>query len=267
MNRKLLLCALLGIACLYTYRLERIEERTWPAAGIATLSAGSRNGAITVTAVDDSLVRGLITRYCYGRDSADAERVLANVTVTDTIVGSVLKVVAQMPAGSRPYGAKFEFTAPDSVLPTLSTTNGSVTVTNMSAGANVTTSNGAVNLTGTAGAADVSTTNGAVTVTVHRGAVVAATTNGKVECDLAELGPTESCLLSTTNGAVTLWLPSDVSASFDLKTTNGDVTVTGFGAVTYDVSERAHKQGRIGSGASTVTVETSNAGITVRSRQ
>jgi len=266
MRKLVSLVILLGIACLYTYRLEREESRTWPAAGIAELSAGSRNGSITVTAAADSLVSAHITRYCYGRDSADAEKVLGNVTVEDTIVGSVLKVVSQMPSGSRPYGCKFEFTAPDTVALSLSTTNGDVTVNNIAAGVNVVSTNGDVALTGTAVSADLSTTNGKLIIQGHSGTVLAATTNGKIECDLAALGPTEGCLLSTTNGAVTVWLPADVSATFDLLTTNSDVTVTGFGNVSYDVSERSHKKGRIGSGASTVNVETSNAAILVRSR-
>jgi len=266
MRKLVSLALLLGIACLYTYRLERAENRTWPADEIAELSAGSRNGSITVAAAADSLVRAHITRYCYGRDSADAEKTLANVTVEDTIIGDVLKVTSQMPSGSRPYGAKFEFTAPDTVALALSTTNGAVTVTNMTRGVNATTSNGAMTLTGTDGSLDLSTTNGKVTIQVHRGAVIASTTNGVVECDLAALGPTESCRLTTTNGAVTVWLPEDISANFDLLTTNSDVTVTGFANISYDVSERSHKKGRIGSGASTVNVQTSNSAILVRSR-
>jgi len=67
---------------------------------------------------------------------------------------------------------------------------------------------------------------------------------------------------------VTLLLPADVSCTFDASTSNGEVTVvaSGFGSVNYTLSERTHKAGTIGSGASTVNIETSNASVTIRAR-
>lgn len=261
-----LLALLLALACVYTYKLEVPETRTWPAAGVAFLSARAGNGHISVTAAPDTLITALITRRCYGRNKADAESAIRNVAVTDTVAGGELALTAEMPGGNRNYGAYYDITAPAATRLALQTTNGAISATGLVSGIAAWTSNSGIELTGTAGTASLATTNGKVIVRVHSGAASITTSNGKVECDLAGLGPTEDAAISTTNGKVTLFLPADVSAGFDAATTNGEVTVSGFGTVTYDVSERTHKRGRIGSGASSVNIKTSNADILIRAR-
>jgi len=264
--RPAILLALLGLACLYTYKLEIPENRSWPASGITAISIATGNGRIAVSAAAETTISARITRHCYGRDKADAEQAIRNVTIFDTIVGTELMLEAEMPSGNRSYGAHFEVTCPESLRLSLTTSNGGVSLTGMRAGADATTSNGSIALLNTAGAMNLATSNGTVTVQVHRGPINVSTSNGAVECDLAQLGPTESATLKTSNAKVTLLLPADVSATFDAKTSSSDVTITGFGVVEYEISERAHKKGRIGSGASTLQVETSNADILIRSR-
>lgn len=264
--RLLVLLTCLAAACLYVYRLEVPETRTWPAAPVGNLLVSTGNGAVVVAASTDTLISADIVRRCYGRNKADAESAIDNVVVSDTIIGSELRLSAATPAGSRNYGADFDVAAPDTVAVDVATSNGAVSVSGMKRGARVSTSNGKVTALGTGGSLELETSNGAVTVTVHRGNVAAVTSNGAVECDVAELGATESALLETSNGDVTLWLPEDVSATFDATTSNGEVTVSGFTTVTWDVSERTHKSGRIGSGASAVTVTTTNGSILIRAR-
>ena len=247
---------LLAAACLYTYRLELPETYTYATAGITTLSAETQSGAISVTASTDTAITVGVVKYAYGRDTADARKAIANVVYSGTIVGDELSVKAEMPSGSRPYGASFTITIPESTSLSLSTTNGDI---------NASTTNGNVELSGTTGAADISTTNGKLNVQVHSGAVEGTTTNGTVDCDLAALGPTETVGLATTNGDVTLLLPADVSATIDATNTNGVITFNDF-TVIYEVQTATHVRGRIGSGASTITITTTNGDITVRRR-
>jgi len=264
--RWLLPAVLLAAACLYTYRLEVPETHTYPATGITALSAATQNGAITVTATTDTLVTVDVLKHAYGRDSADAERALASVVFSGTIVGEELRVKAEMPSGPRPYGCEFTISVRETTALSINTTNGDVAVSNTSGAIAATTTNGDVELTGTAGAAELSTTNGKLTVKVHRGAVAGTTTNGAVDCDIAALGASEDAALETTNGAVTLLLPADVSALVDATNTNASIAILDFTNVTYEVQEEHHIRARIGSGASSVTISTTNAGITVRRR-
>jgi len=256
---------LLAVACLYTYKLEVPETHTYAAAGITHLNAKIQNGAISVTASPDTFITVDVVKHAYGRDKADAEEAIENVAYSDTVVGDELRVKAEMPSGGRPYGASFTITAPDSTDLSLATTNGDVGVTNTVGDINAGTTNGNVELTGTTGTASVSTTNGRLNVIVHSGAFYGATTNGAIDCDIAALRPTEAVEVSTTNGKVTLLLPDDVSASIEATNTSGFITIYDF-TVTYEVQEEHHLRARIGSGASEITIVTTNGDVVIRSR-
>jgi DUF4097 and DUF4098 domain-containing protein YvlB len=263
--RRFLPAVLLVAACLYTYKFELPEPYTFPATGISALSAETKNGAITVTAAGDTTIAVDVLKYAYGRNKADAEKAIANVVFSDVIVGGELRLRADMPSGPRPYGASLTIAARESTDLALSTTNGDISVSSTRGSIAASTTNGDVELTGTAGTATVSTTNGKLNVQVHSGAVEGTTTNGRVDCDLAALAPTESVGLATTNGGVTLLLPADVSAVIDATNTNGTITIYDF-TVIYEQQTTTHIRGRIGSGASTITITTTNGDITVRRR-
>jgi hypothetical protein len=262
---RLLPLLLLAIACLYTYRLDVAQSHTYAAAGIGSLKATTKNGFIHVAASADTVVTVVESTYAYGKDRADAEKAIPSIVYSDTLVGTALMIAESIPGGSRPYGASFTITAPEGISLSLATTNGDVTVQTMVGGVNVTTTNGAIVLIGTAGTASVSTTNGRLDAKVHRGAFYGATTNGAIECDLAELGPTEDVVLATTNGEVKVWLPADVSAVIDATNTNGNIAVYDFTA-TYDTQTQNHISARIGSGASRITINTTNADVVIRRR-
>lgn len=258
--------ALLAVGCLYTYRLEKPETRTYPATDVRQLSVSTKNGKIEVGTTSDTAITAHITRVCYGRDEADAERYLRDVTIEDTISDGALVITARMPAGNRTYGANFEVSVRESTACNVTTSNGSVSVAGLVADIAASTSNGEVKLLDTRGRADLSTSSGKVTVTVHRGAVQARTSNGAINCDLAELGPSDQAMLRTSNGPITLLLPADVSATFDARTSNGAITFEGFSNIRFDTNENTHKTGQIGSGAAAVSIETSNGEVVVRSR-
>ena len=224
---------MLAVACLYTYKLEVPETHTYATVGITRLDAKTQNGAISVTASQDTVITINVVKHAYGRDKADAEEAVENVVYSDTVVGDELRAKAEMPGGGRPYGASFTITAPDSTDLSLATTNGDVSVTNTIGDINVGTTNGKVEFTGTTGTASVSTTNGRLNAIVHSGAFYGATTNGAIDCDLAALGATDSVGLATTNGKVTLL---------------------------------HHIRARIGSGASGITIVTTNGDVVVRRR-
>jgi hypothetical protein len=262
---KLALAVLLGAACLYTYRLDSTADYSYPAGGITAVDIATRNGEITVSPSSDTVITAKVTRVAWGRDKADAEKALESVVFTDTVDGTRLRMKVEMPTGQRPCGANVDAAVPDSVELNVQTTNGAVSIEDVTGDIAASTTNGAVSLTGTTGTASVSTSNGAVTVKVHSGSLACHTSNGAVDCDLAALGATDDAVLSTTNGAVTLLLPADVSCVIDATTSNGLITINDF-TVTYDEQTTGHVRGRIGSGASHVTITTTNGEVTIRRR-
>jgi hypothetical protein len=262
---RLALAVLLAAACLYTYRSESVADHSWPAAGITAVDIATGNGAVTVAPATDTFITAKVTRVAWGKDKAEADKALENVVFTDTVDGTRLRMKVEMPSGQRPYGANIDARVPSAVELNVQSTNGEISVAGITGAIAASTSNGAVNLTGTTGTASLSTTNGAVTVEVHSGPLYAGTTNGAVGCDIAALRATEDVGLATTNGRVTLLLPDDVSAIIDATTTNGLITIHDF-TVVYQVQTRDHVRGQIGSGASTVTITTTNGEVTIRRR-
>jgi DUF4097 and DUF4098 domain-containing protein YvlB len=236
----------------YDYELERTETRIWPAAGINQINAATVNGEISVAATLDTLITAEITRSCRGEDSLDAEDHIDSIVVTDNIAAGQLNLAADMPDDDpdRNYRADFDMTAPAAIFVDLATVNGEVLIQNMTAGARV------------------RITNGTVTTENLRGGIDAAVANGTMDCDMEELAANQSALLATTNGDVTLLLPSDVIADFDAITTNGEVTVTGFGSVTYTINEMSHKAGTIGGGGGSATIDITvvNGNIAIQAR-
>lgn len=265
--RSILLLALLLAACVYTFRLESPETRSWPATAVARINAQTANGGIDVTSVIDTLVTASIVRYAYGRNHDDAEKALVNVTVTDTIIGSELSLIASMPsAGTRPYGASFDISAPESTSLSLTATNGGISVNGIVGSINAGTTNGKIGLTDTRGAAVLGTTNGEITTSGHSGAIDAQTTNGAVRLDIAALAPSEGASVGTTNAAVELFLPPDVSATLDLTNTSGSISLYDFSYVLDGTQNDHHARVLIGTGTSVVTVTTTNGDITIRRR-
>jgi hypothetical protein len=264
--RRAAFVALTALACLYTHRYEATETFSQPATGIASLCITTNNGRIACAADSDSAFALQVTKVAYGRNDEDAQQALENVIVTDTVIGTLYDVRASVPNSRRAYGASFVASIPHLVDLTLSTTNGEIAITGMEGDIVARTSNGAVTTTDTRGALDLNTSNGAVNVNVHHGTVDAATSNGAIDCDVAELSAAEHIGIETSNGAVALWLPADISATVDATTSNSSISFAGFGTISFPVNEEHHKQAVIGSGASTVTITTSNGSVTAQAR-
>ncbi|UCG42685.1 MAG: DUF4097 family beta strand repeat protein [candidate division WOR-3 bacterium] len=263
----LALVALLG-SCVYTYRLE-VEDptRTWDATGLSALEVVTANGSIGLEADFGAAVRLDVTRVCYGRSRADAEKYIDRVKIIDTVESGRLRVEAEMPAsGGRNYGASFTGLVPADLDLDLHGSNGRVEVVDLKANVRVRTSNGLIELTNTEGRAELHTSNGAVKLKVHHGPVQAENSNGAISADVAELPPGEDVELKTSNGAIDLLVPSGVSARFDASTSNGRVTVSGFSNAQYEVNEPTHKKGTLGSGASEIELKTSNGNIELKAR-
>jgi DUF4097 and DUF4098 domain-containing protein YvlB len=262
----ILLTGILAVlACLYTYKAEDTRTCTRLTSLFARVDFQTRNGAVTVSAQSDTLARVQINRYAYGRNKEDAQQRLARITIEDTVYGNVWSLKVNFPISSVPQGAILNASLPAATALNLTTANGKVTVSGMTGGISVTTSNGDVILTGTAGDAELNTSNGKALIQVHAGGISIQTSNGEIDCDLSLLPATRGATLTTSNGRVILRLPPDVSATINATTTNGTVVITGY-QVQYEENTQHRIRAKIGSGASPVTITTSNADITIQNR-
>lgn len=249
------LALLLVIACgdetTEDYRLEDTETYTWSAAGVNQINGITVNGDITVIAVQETTITAVVTRICIAEDSTIAALHIDDIVITDDISSNVLILEADFPDTTLEdidFSANFDFSCPEQFFLDLAVVNGSISITDMIAGA------------------DIGLVNGNLTTDNCQGSIVGALVNGSIDCDLSVLAAVDSAILTVTNGDVTLSLPSDVSATFDAFTGNGTVTVTGFASVSYTTDESNHKAGTIGGGASVITLQATNGDIILQAR-
>ncbi len=258
MKKALSLCAialLLIIACgdetAEDYQLEDTDTYTWSAAGINQINGITVNGDITVIAVQETTITAVVTRICIAEDSATAAEHLDDIVVTDDISSNILTLQADFPDTALEnitLTANFDVSCPEHLFLDLAIVNGSASISDMIAGA------------------DIGLVNGNLTMDNCQGGIVGTLVNGTIDCDLSALAAADSAILTVTNGDITLSLPSDVSATFDAFTGNGTVTVTGFASVSYTTDESNHKAGTIGGGGAVIDLQVTNGDITLQAR-
>ena len=142
------------------------------------------------------------------------------------------------------------------------TSNGSIQVNDIDAGANLRTSNGPVRVFASKGAIEVSTSNGPVRVTDASGPATLRTHNGPIELTLDSV---HEVLASTSNGPITLRIPSDAGATLHARTTIGPIH-SDFDLSAEDRISRNHLDGTIGPGGPLLDLSTSNGPIRVLQR-
>ena len=125
------------------------------------------------------------------------------------------------------------------------------------------TTNGGLDVRGAGGEVVGRTTNGGISIEGGAGPVTAHTTNGGIAVRLTDLAPTGDFDLSTTNGGVSLSVPSSLNAEVDMATTNGGVS-TDFPVTVQGRINPRRLQVTLGSGGRRVRMHTTNGGVSLR---
>jgi DUF4097 and DUF4098 domain-containing protein YvlB len=125
---------------------------------------------------------------------------------------------------------------------------------------NLITTNGEINIQGISGRVRMQSTNGEITAEDIKGFVRCKTTNGSIRVGFIQIPGDDEISFKTTNGSVTLYLPSDYAGSVDLETTNGDIE-TDFPLKIKKKWSRKHIKGLISSGGGEIQCSTTNGDI------
>ena len=230
----------------YTYELIREETHSWSSVGITSVEATTVNGDIEVSSRQDTTITLDVRKRCFGEDSLDAEEHIALIEIATQINSGVLEVDADMPSDEdRSYQASFDFRMPDDIYVDLVTLNGDVAVKDMIGGAKIQSTNGSLRFQNFAGNAD------------------ADTENGSIDCEMNVVVATDIITLSSENGNAIVNMPSDAAVTFDLRTTNGSITISDFTNVVYTINEAHHKTGTINGGGATLDVTLTNGDVLV----
>ena len=124
----------------------------------------------------------------------------------------------------------------------------------------VKTVNGSVEVDGLTGPVRASTVNGAVRITETSGEVDASTVNGSIRAEYPKLKGEGRHSFSTTNGSVTVYLPSDAGGEVEASTVNGSIHTDFPPAISGEFGNR-RMQGRLGNGGASFRIRTVNGSV------
>lgn len=248
------LVAVTGCEDLISDEPVEINEASFTVSGAVTIDVNSVNGNVTVNGSGTDTVHATATLKRADQISYDVQQFGNSIQVTASQNGSSF--------GNSP-SADIEISAPSNAHVVLRTSNGSLTVRNLEAGAVLRTSNGRITVDGLSGDLEADTSNGTIEVSGHAGSVELETSNGGIRYS-GELAAGSDNGIRTSNGSVTVTLKSNTGVRVDASTSNSGVTTSLPIQVTSSGSN--HLEGLIGSegnGVAELQIRSSNGSIQI----
>jgi hypothetical protein len=222
------------------------------------LEVENQNGPIDISGWDQETVDISGTKY------ANSTGGLQDLRVDTSAAGNVVTVRT---VRANPHwgsgGVRYSIRVPRRTeLGRIVTSNGPIHIDAVEGMARVRTSNGPVRVNGAKGDLDVETSNGPVEATDVAGAATVRTSNGRIELSFDQLRDVRA---STSNGAITLRLPSGAGAAIRAHTSNGAIQ-SDFDVTAHGTISRHSLEGTLGSGGPLLDLATSNGAIRVLRR-
>jgi DUF4097 and DUF4098 domain-containing protein YvlB len=217
-----------------------IREVTAPASGHLDVDGGV-NGGISIKGGNrsDILVRSKV--QAYEDDQNDSRRMVAEVRVE--AAGG--RVSATGPTSHKHgWSVSYEIFVPANTDLLLRTHNGGIAISGVQAHTQFDAVNGGVSLVNLAGSVEGHTTNGGLHVELA-----------------SDHWDGDRCDVSTTNGGVTIRVPSNYSAHLETGTVNGGIHIDFPVTVHGEISR--HLAVDLGSGGNLVRATTTNGGVRV----
>lgn len=254
----------------------QVTDRVFPFDAGGELRVESQNGRVTVEAWDRSEVRVQITREVRAGDEKQASELMKKLSADVEVGSRRISIKSVYPKREESVGIwdvlgqrvgslniHYYIQVPRETRLTLKTSNGELRVRGTRGDLTGVTGNGSVDVTDVKGSVEVRTTNGEVSLAGLEGSAEAGTTNGAITAEIRRLDPGGAVKLWTTNGDVTVGLPSDLKAVLEAVTTNGRVVV-GFPVASEGVASSKQIRGTIGGGGNLVSLRTTNGNVEVR---
>jgi len=151
------------------------------------------------------------------------------------------------------------------------TSGGSIRIEDSGGSVTAKTSGGSIEVAGSDGPVTVNTSGGSIGISDAHGFVEARTSGGSIEAEMiASRGADTHCLLKSSGGDLTLWIPEDLDATFDV-----ELKLTGWSDRDYDIEadfplkikrsdERITCEGDINGGGSSIRMYTVNGDIKIK---
>jgi hypothetical protein len=247
------------------FRAEETESRIFSSSEIHAVKMETKNGGIRSSVRESDSIHVRFEKWATGDDREEARDNMRDIRIHTSKgnTSGVLSIDVDFPnrIGTN-YGCNVYLDVPQSLFLDLESSNGAITVSESRNGLECSTSNGAIAIQDTEGKVELKTSNGAITVKDHYGELNGRTSNGAIDADVI-LPRRAECILKTSNGSITLSIPSTTSAMIEASTSSGKVEVQNLD-VTIVKTGKTEIKGKIGNGEGDIDLGTSNGAILIR---
>ena len=208
---------------------------------------GRENGGIAIRGWDRAEIKVIALVQSQAEDESDASAIAKSVQIS-TANGGISASGPTRNSRRESWSVSYEIYAPRQIDLALSANNGGISVANVEGRMELETSNGGLSLNDVAG--DV------------RGRTV----NGGINAELTgDRWRGTGLDLKTSNGGVTIYLPSNYSAQLETGTVNGGMNIG------FPISLQGNLEGRristqLGGGGPRISATTTNGGVNIRRR-
>lgn len=245
-------------------------QKTYEVQPGTPLEVSNKNGSVAIRGWDKSYVEVVAEKRTTW--TGDLKDVTIEVTTGDTLIIKTV-YLTKHPRVS----VKYDISVPEHVVvKQISTSNGAIKLEGTQGDVLAETSNGEIEIESVVGDVEAKTSNGkievkhidgyvttktsngAIEIEEVAGIVSAQTSNGKIRAEIPEVQ--ENIRIETSNGAIELYIPSNLHANIEMKTSNGKIAVKDIEIITSEISKTALK-GRIGNGGKRIDIKTSNGSI------
>jgi hypothetical protein len=224
-------------------------SKTYPLAANGTLEIVNANGSIQVESADAPRVEVHVERIAHAVTQESAKEMLRRNEIREDVSSD--RVHLEMSRSSRGgfFGhgnieARYTVRVPANTTVDLRETNGRVE---------------AIGLTHNT---RLSTTNGQITGRKLNGVVRVSTTNGRVDLQMVSIS--EDLEAETTNGTISLRIPTSANADISARVVNGHIGIEGLPSMKADdENSRRRFSGRLNNGGHQVHLQTTNGSITI----
>ena len=231
-------------------------ERTIPLPRGRAIVIQNLNGGVAVAGWEQDQVRLVAVKTARAATEGRALAYLREVQVRVEDKGGKLVITTRTPGedgGLRGWLActgvdghvEYELTVPREALVAATTVNGNVEVAGLRAPVRA------------------ASTNGNVSVVEVGGAVQASSVNGNIHVDLRRADPRSTMDLSTVNGSIVLYVPPELRAYVDARTTNGSVG-SDLPLLVAGTRSRSRLVGSLNGGSTKLLLRTTNGSIWLR---
>lgn len=231
-------------------------EKTYAVSPDIEITLANTNGSVSVEIWDQSSVEIVAEKRVDSRSADTAREALEKIEILVSESDGRLGIETEQPSGmsgffdwlfgrSHNASVRYELRVPRTAELSIRTVNGNVSTV------------------GSGARQRLRSTNGRIEVDDAQRGVDAHTTNGSIDVELRAAAVEPEIVLGTTNGSITLHLPSDVRGSLEARTVNGtvrtEIPVTLEGSAS---KKRLHAELN-GGGDGRITLRTTNGSIRI----